>query len=102
MQAGVTGINTIRVYSPQKQQLDQDPKALFIKKWIPELRKYTAAEIINFEKIMFDFYPKPIKDWNETLKRMKDSVYKIKKSDSAKMLSEAVLIKHASRKRRIL
>ena len=37
MQSGVTGINSIRIYNPVKQQLDHDPNGTFIKRWLPEL-----------------------------------------------------------------
>ncbi|MCS6960931.1 MAG: deoxyribodipyrimidine photo-lyase [Deltaproteobacteria bacterium] len=34
MQAGVTGFNTIRVYDPDKQLRDNDPRRLFCKIWL--------------------------------------------------------------------
>ena len=39
MQAGTTGINTLRVYSVTKQAKDQDKDGIFIRRYIPELRK---------------------------------------------------------------
>ena len=61
MQAGTTGINTIRIYNPLKQAKDHDANGLFIKKWVPELSKLTAEELI--EPWMFaSSYPRPIID----------------------------------------
>jgi len=37
MNAGETGINEIRIYSPAKNAKEHDPDATFIKKWVPEL-----------------------------------------------------------------
>lgn len=45
MQSGVTGINTLRIYNPVKQGMDQDPEGIFIKKWIPELKSLPASWI---------------------------------------------------------
>ena len=38
MQSGTTGMNSIRIYNPIKQGMDQDPDGIFIRKWVPELK----------------------------------------------------------------
>ena len=38
MQAGTTGVNSIRIYNPVKQGYDYDPEGYFIRRWVPELR----------------------------------------------------------------
>ena len=43
MQAGVVGINTIRVYNPTKQLIDQDPYCKFVKQWVSELSALPVA-----------------------------------------------------------
>ncbi len=99
MQAGVVGINTIRVYSPVKQILDQDPECEFIKRWIPELAEFSAIEIAASDRPRLGQYPDPIVDFKVTSKAMKDQIFSIRKSDAGKLASEAVLEKHGSRKR---
>lgn len=39
MQAGTTGINTTRVYNPIKQARDHDPKGVFVRRWLPAMRR---------------------------------------------------------------
>ncbi len=99
MQAGIVGINTVRVYSPTKQITDQDPQCEFIKYWIPELRDFTSTEIMSYEKIPLGDYPRPIVDFKLRSKRMKDQIFAIRKSLKGKEESAKVLKNHGSRKR---
>ncbi len=105
MQAGVTGINTIRVYSPHKQILDQDPYCVFIKKWIPELQELTIEQIQNYNKNSLNIltdgkYPDPVVDFKIASKINKAKTYGIR-SSTTKESSQKVFIKHGSRKPRI-
>ena len=105
MQSGVTGINTIRVYSPHKQILDQDPDCIFIQKWIPELRELTPDQIKNYTKESLNIltsgkYPDPIINFKEVSKINKAKTYSIR-SSATKESSQKVFIRHGSRKPRI-
>jgi len=58
-----------RVMSPWKQGMDNDPDALYIKKWIPELKDIPAKDILNWDKSYSKYkdkidYPCPIVDYN--------------------------------------
>ena len=100
MQTGVTGINTIRVYSPLKQMQDHDPEAIFIKQHIPELSSFTAEEITQFTERPLGIYPRPIIDFKIETKIMKDVLYSLKKSPTGRIVSKQVNQKHGSRKRK--
>ena len=110
MQSGTTGINTIRMYSVIKQSYDQDPKGIFIKKWVPELKKLPNYLIhepwkINFlEEKEYNFkldknYFKPIIDNKVRTKFAKDMIWSVRKKPEAKEISEKIVLQHASMKR---
>ena len=79
MQAGVTGINTIRIYNPVKQGEEKDPEGLFVKTWIPELNDVPAPLVHSpwllsaMEQMMYGValgsdYPEPIVDLKQSYK----------------------------------
>lgn len=98
MQAGIVGINTIRVYNPTKQMIDQDPDCIFIKQWIDELSDFSAAEIQNYEQIILGDYPAPIVDFKPAAKAMKDQIFSIRRSFEGKKASQIILDLHGSRR----
>lgn len=102
MQSGVTGINTIRVYSPIKQGLDQDPTGGFTRQWVPEIAhlddKILQTPWLSENAEALD-YPPPIVDHKAAVRAAKDTLWAIKKTPEAKAEAEKVYEKHGSRKR---
>lgn len=99
MQSATTGINAIRIYNPIKQSLEQDPKGIFIKKWIPEL-KDVPIEYIHTpweaKELTLD-YPAPIVNEAEARKEAADILYGLKKHIKNNETTKKIIVKHASR-----
>lgn len=107
MQAGVTGINTIRIYNPIKNSEDHDPEGLFIKKWLPELEKipphliHEPWKLSVMDQQLYECeigkdYPFPIVDVEETRKYASDIVWSFRKKDEVKEEGKRILKKHVS------
>jgi deoxyribodipyrimidine photo-lyase len=109
MQSGVTGINTVRIYSPIKQVIDQDPQGLFIRRYVPELAEVPDKHLAEphkmnpMEQTLFccqigKDYPMPIVDHRERYKAARDRIHAHKRLASTREASAAVYQKHGSRK----
>lgn len=105
MQAGETGINEIRVYSPIKNSIVHDEDASFIKKWLPQLANLPKAfiyepylmtpldEQFNNFKLGID-YPKPIVDIKKNRKRALDILWNMRNDKDVKLENKRILAKH--------
>lgn len=111
MQAGTTGINTIRMYNPVKQSEDHDPEGVFIKKWIPELQNvptehiHTPWKMTEMEQNMYAVvigkdYPMPIINLETASKHAKNMIWGHRNDEMVKMESLRILGMHTRAKRK--
>jgi len=111
MQAGETGINMIRIYNPTKNAKEHDKEGVFIKKWIPELKKIPTPLLFEpwkmspIDQETYDFkigkdYPNPIVDISETYKYAASKLWSIKSDPKVKEESIRILQKHTNANRK--
>ena len=102
MQSGTTGMNSIRIYNPIKQGMDQDPDGEFIRKWVPEL-KDIPKQFIHKPWLLENSnlnYPKPIVDEKLARTAAQEKIYSLKKQIKNSDETISLVQKHASRLKR--
>jgi len=109
MQSGTTGINTTRVYNPIKQAQDQDPDGIFVRQWLPAMRRVPDTWL--FEPwlmppsvqaacgvVVGQDIPYPVVDLEVATRVAKDRLYARRRDPAVRAGKAAVIEKHASRR----
>ena len=109
MQAGITGVNTVRIYNPVKQSLDQDPDGAFIRRWVPELAALPAAYLHEPWRAppahlaargvsLGDSYPARLVDHESAAALARDRIHAVRRSPGHGVIADEIQRKHGSRR----
>jgi deoxyribodipyrimidine photo-lyase len=110
MQSGTSGINTVRIYSPAKQAVEQDPDGKFIRRWVPELRDVPVSWLARPEQMPRELqsrcgcvigrdYPAPIVEHAAAVKAARERIAGVRRQAGTRSEAKAVFVRHGSRKK---
>ena len=101
MQSGTTGINTIRIYNPVKQGLDQDSDGIFVRAHVSELAGVPDAfihEPWRWPGASTLRYPAPLVDNASAMREAREALYGLRRRAGHGDVAQEIATKHGSRR----
>ena len=110
MQSGTTGINIPRIYNPIKQAHDHDPNGVFVRRWLPALRRVPDTWLLEPWKMPDSLQAQhnvfvgkdlnvPIVELETSTRAAKQKLYALRAQAQVRAAKREVVQKHGSRKR---
>jgi len=109
MQSGVTGINTLRIYNPVKQAQDHDPQGVFVRRWLPAMRRVPDTWLFEPWRMPLSVQqqcgvrvgvdiPQPLVDLAQATREAKARLHARRAEPAVKAAQAGVVERHASRR----
>jgi len=110
MQSGTTGINTTRVYNPIKQARDHDPQGVFVRRWLPALRRVPDSWLFEPWRMPVSVQARcglrvgeeivlPVVELEAATRAAKARVHALRAQPEIRAAKAAIVDRHGSRRR---
>jgi deoxyribodipyrimidine photo-lyase len=102
MQAGCTGVTTVRIYNPVKQAQDHDADGAFIRRWVPELAEvpvpalFAPWEMPPLEAAFFGptGYPAPLVELEAAARAARERLWGARKKPAVRAEGARIVARH--------
>jgi deoxyribodipyrimidine photo-lyase len=112
MQSGTTGINIPRIYNPIKQAQDHDPRGVFVRRWLPAMRRVPDSWLFEPWRMPAELQarcglrlgediPEPLVDLEAATRAAKKRLFELRAQPEVRAAKAQIVDKHGSRKRSV-